>query len=149
MPTGTRQGRRTSTDFPPHRCCVTNRIHYTDAPSGLSTTTADAYTRVQGGGFVTREMLEQTLDGLRPSPGRERLGAILIDLREVAGYEASCLRPARQFLADAASLGVDRIALVASSSVMRWASRLAAGPLPIELETFEHEPSAKQWLEPI
>ena len=68
------------------------------------------------------------------------------DLREVAGYEAACLRSAHQFLREARSLGLTRIALVASSSVMRTASRLAASSLPVELRTFEHEPSAARWL---
>lgn len=123
-------------------------IHYTEEPSQLLSICDAAYTRVRGGGFVTREMLERALDDLRRTPQQHRRGAILVDLREVAGYEASCLPPARQFLHEAVSLGVRRIALVAPSSIMRTASQVAAHPLPIELRTFEHEPSAQRWLSP-
>ncbi|MEM9460977.1 MAG: STAS/SEC14 domain-containing protein [Myxococcota bacterium] len=123
-------------------------LHYTQEPSRLCATSDASYTRVRGGGFVTREMLEQALDDLRRTPQTQRPGAMLVDLREVAGYEASCLRPAQQFLHEAVSLGVSRIALVAPSSVMRTASQVAAHPLPVELRTFEHEPSAQRWLAP-
>ena len=75
------------------------------------------------------------------------LRSMLIDLRNVAGYEASCLRPAAQFLREAPQLGLTRIALVATSSVMRTASQLAASSLRVELRMFEHEPHATQWLQ--
>lgn len=120
--------------------------HYTEQPSRLSASSAAAYLRVLGGGFVTREMLEQTLEDLRREVHRDQAAAVLVDLREVAGYETSCLLPARQFLREAVHLGVRRIALVAESSVMRTASRLAAQEVAVELRTFEHEPSAVQWL---
>lgn len=104
--------------------------------------------RVHGGGFVTREMLEQTLDELRRAAREARPRAMLVDLRAVAGYESACLLGARQFLRDAPDLGLQRIALVASSSVMRTGSRLAAHSIVVELRTFEHELSAIHWLHP-
>jgi hypothetical protein len=124
------------------------RTHYTEEPSRLSTTSSAAYVRVHGGGFVTREMLEQTLEDLRRSPREARPGAMLVDLRAVAGYESACLLAARQFLRDAPDLGLQRIALVATSSVMHTASRLAAHSLAVELRTFERELSAVHWLHP-
>jgi hypothetical protein len=131
---------------------LTRRTHYTEEPSRLSTTSAGAYVRVHGGGFVTRDMLEQTVDDLRRATReatREAgLGAMLVDLRAVAGYDSACLLAARQFLRDAPELGLQRIALVASSSVMRTASRLAAHSIAVELRTFEHELSAIHWLHP-
>lgn len=96
---------------------------------------------------MTREMLEQTLDELRREAHLSHTGAMLVDLRDVAGYETSCLALALQFLREAPSIGFRRIALVASSSVLRTASRLAAQGVPVELRTFEHEPSAVQWLD--
>lgn len=90
-------------------------------------------------------MLEQTLRDLRHEP--ERHPAMLVDLRDVAGYESSCLDPAAEFLRDAATLGLTRIALVASSSVVRTASRMAAFASAVELRTFEHEPHATEWLQ--
>ncbi len=124
---------------------LTRLTHYTDSPSRLSATSDHAITRVHGGGFVTCEMLEQTIADVRHAATRP--GGMLVDLRDVAGYEASCLRPARQFLRDAPSLGVARIALIASSSVLRTATRLAASSAGVELRTFEHEPHAQQWLD--
>jgi len=116
----------------------------------LSASSATTHLRVHGGGFVTREMLEQALDELRQEVGRARTsshgGAVLVDLREVAGYETACLLPVRQFLGDAAGLGLRRIAVVAESSVLRTASRLAAHSLTVELRTFEHERTASKWL---
>lgn len=100
--------------------------------------------RVHGGGFVTRAMLEQAINGVLAEPASS--SSILVDLREVAGYEAACLRPAHDFLRQAASKGLTRIALVASSSVMRTASRMAASAVSVELRTFAHEPTAKRWL---
>jgi len=126
---------------------VSSLTHYTEEPSSLSARSGLAFTRVHGGGFVTYEMLEQTLHDLRQAPRDERAPSMLVDLRALAGYEASCLRPAQQFLRDASSLGLTRIAVVASSSIMRTASRLAASSLPLELRTFEHGPNAERWLD--
>ena len=126
-------------------CPLPPLTHYTEEPSTLSACSGHAYTRVHGGGFVTREMLERTLRELRG--GSELSRSMLIDLRNVAGYEASCLRPAAQFLREAPQLGLTRIALVATSSVMRTASQLAASSLRVELRMFEHEPHATQWLQ--
>ncbi|MEX1369182.1 MAG: STAS/SEC14 domain-containing protein [Nannocystaceae bacterium] len=117
--------------------------HYTEEPSTLSSRSGRAYTRVHGGGFVTREMLERTLRDLRRQPSP----AVLVDLRDVAGYEAACLASAAQFLRDAPSLGLTRVALVGSSTVMRTASQLLASSVPVELRTFEHELQASQWLQ--
>ncbi|MCH9681421.1 MAG: STAS/SEC14 domain-containing protein [Deltaproteobacteria bacterium] len=107
---------------------------------------SESLARVHGGGFVTREMVERVLDELRGAQ-RGRTRAILVDLTEVAGYEATCLRPAQQFLREASTLGLSRIALVAPSSIVRTATRLAAPALAVELRTFDFEPHAAQWLE--
>jgi SpoIIAA-like len=104
--------------------------------------------RVQGGGFVTREMLERAIDDVCRTARDAHCGAVLVDLRAVAGYETACLLAARQFLREAPGLGLQRIALIATSSVMHTASRLAAHTVAVELRTFEHERSALQWLHP-
>lgn len=129
----------------PDRFHLRPNTHYTEEPSSLSTDSDRAFTRVRGGGFVTREMLEQALQDLHR--GGQWLPSMLVDLRDVAGYEASCLHPATQFLHDAATLGLTRIALVASSSVMRTASQVVASALSVELRAFEHEPHAAEWLQ--
>lgn len=123
--------------------------HYTEEPSRLSTTRCGAFVRVHGGGFVTREMLEATVEELRQAALEARLGALLVDLRAVAGYETACLIAVDQFLREAPALGLHRIAVVATSSVLRTASWLAAHAVVVELRTFEHERSALQWLHPV
>ena len=122
--------------------------HYTEEPSRLSVIRGSAFVRVHGGGFVTRDMLEHAVEELRQGAREGRVGALLVDLRAVAGYESTCLLAVRQFLRDAPTLGVPRIAVVASSSVLHTASRLAAHTAAVELRTFEHERSALQWLHP-
>lgn len=121
--------------------------HYTQQPSSLSTSATPDYTHVHGGGFVTRKMLEATLDGLREQRGPGGSGgSVLVDLRHVAGYEATCLRPAHEFLHQARSFGLTRIAVLAPTSVMRTASRLVASAVSVDLRTFAHEQSAHRWL---
>jgi len=122
--------------------------HYTEEPSRLSLARGAAFVRVHGGGFVTRDMLDATVEELHTSSREARLGALLVDLRMVAGYETACLLSVRQFLREAPALGVHRIAVVATSSVLRTASRLAAHTVVVELRTFEHERTALQWLHP-
>jgi ABC-type transporter Mla MlaB component len=122
--------------------------HYTEEPSRLCTITGAAFVRVQGSGFVTREMLEQTVAELRQGSREARSDALLVDLRAVAGYESACLLVVRQFLREAPKLGVHRVAVVATSSVLRTASRLAAHTVAVELRTFEHERGALQWVHP-
>lgn len=124
------------------------RKHYTEEPSRLCTSPGTAFLRVHGGGFVTRAMLEQTVEEVRAGVREARLGDLLVDLRTVAGYETACLLPVRQFLREAPVIGVQRIAVVATSSVLRTASRLAAHTVVVELRTFEHERAALQWLQP-
>ncbi len=126
-------------------------MHYTEEPPRLFTTPGAAYAHVHGSGFVTREMLDHTIDELRRATrdGLVRHGAVLVDLRAVVGYESACLLTARQFLREAASLGLQRIALVATSSVMHTAMRLAAHSATIELRTFHHDVAAIQWLHPV
>ena len=122
--------------------------HYTEEPSRLTLSRSAAFVRVHGGGFVTREMLDATVEELRTGAAEARLDAVLVDLRMVAGYETACLLPVRQFLREAPTLGVRRIAVVATSSVLRTASRLAAHKVEVELRTFEQERTALQWLHP-
>lgn len=122
--------------------------HYTEEPSRLFTTPAPAFIRVHGGGFVTRDMLEGTLEELRHGLREAQHGALLIDLRAMAGYESACLPVARQFLREAHGLGVSRVGVVATSTVLRTASRVAAHTVVVDLRTFEQERAALQWLHP-
>lgn len=119
--------------------------HYTQQPSQLHTSNAGTtMLEVRGGGFVTREMVHATLDGWKRA---SIPSGILVDLREVAGYEAGCATLAHRWLLRAHTHGVERIAFVASSSVLRTATRLASSAALVDLRIFEDEPAARAWLE--
>lgn len=130
------------------------RKHYTDQPSGLisvlQTRGERTVLHVQGGGFVTSEMVEQTMARLSPSevaPQKTQPTDILVDLREVAGYDHECLRYANRWLTYIERLGVQRVALVANSSVLRTASSMAAKATAIDLRMFDAELAASKWLD--
>jgi hypothetical protein len=116
--------------------------HYTQQPSRLLSRPETTLIEVRGGGFVTRQMVHETLDAW----GRTLPSGILVDLREVAGYEAGCARLAHRWLLDAHRSGVQRIACIASSSVLRTVSRVASSEACVELRIFEDEPAARSWL---
>lgn len=125
--------------------------HYTQQPSALrtSTSTEARLAQIEGGGFVTRSMLKQALSYWtddRESVGRAWPSLILVDLREVVGYEAECFPVAQQWLSRARHLGVRRVACVASSSVLRTAAHVATESSSIDLRIFEHETHARHWL---
>jgi hypothetical protein len=122
---------------------LANVKHYTQQPSELQTSSPEtALIEVRGGGFVTRQMVHETLDrwkGVLPS-------SILVDLREVAGYESGCAALAHRWLLDAHQSGVQRIACIASSSVLRTLGRVASSRATVALQVFEDEPTARSWL---
>jgi hypothetical protein len=119
--------------------------HYTQEPSQLAARrAAGAAVEIHGGGFVTREMLGRTL--AQWVQRDEAPPEILVDLRDVAGYEEGCARMAAEWLRRAHRLGVRKIAFVASSTVLRTATRLAATSSYVRLRTFEHERAARTWL---
>lgn len=95
---------------------------------------------VQGGGFVTPQMVEETL------PLVSRAQGVLVDLREVSGYDAGCVRRAEDWLGMARRLGVRRIAFIASSIVFRTAAELVARRAGVEMRTFDSDTQARRWL---
>jgi hypothetical protein len=117
--------------------------HYTQQPSQLRTSSREpAILEVRGGGFVTRQMVHETLDGWDgPLPS-----GILIDLREVAGYESGCATLAHRWLLGAHRNGVRRVACIASSSVLRTVTRVASSGAEVDLRVFEDESTARSWL---
>lgn len=122
--------------------------HYTEQPSELTASTCPeddgGVLHLRGGGFVTREMVDAAL---RAWERGDAAGLdVLVDLRDVAGYDSGCVHLAAQWLHDAHRRGVRRIAFLASSSVLRTATRLAAERSRVDLRTFEHEPAARAWL---
>jgi ABC-type transporter Mla MlaB component len=125
-----------------------SRKHYTQEESVLRTfTRADAkrpVLHVHGGGFVTRKMLARTLRSL---PDEEFAPTqILVDLRDVAGYDSDVVQLAAEWLRTARDQGVQRIAFVANSAVVRTATRLASEHAGITLRTFSDHEEAHRWL---
>lgn len=131
------------TDVPPMNPRVSApKRHYTDMPSALSGALSGCggVLVVQGGGFLTPQMVEETL------PLASAAQSILIDLREVSGYDAGCVRRADDWISMARRLGVRRIAFVASSLVLRIAAQMVARRAGIDMRAFEDEAEARRWL---
>ncbi len=121
-------------------------MHYTDQPSRLepSDDPDAAVLRLEGGGFLTASMIERALDRMRDAgPVQPN---ILIDLRDVAGYDSAAVAEAHQLLQHAPAFGVRRIAFVASSAAVHTATQVASSRATVPLRSFQSERSARAWL---
>lgn len=119
--------------------------HYTDLDSQLSTI-EDVETYVlciRGSGFVTREMVGATVQKIVGAGDHD---GVLVDLRDVAGYEQGCAHIAQQWLLDPNRGGIRRVAFVASSSVLRTATHLVSDRFGVALRTFDDTDGARCWL---
>jgi ABC-type transporter Mla MlaB component len=121
-------------------------LHYTQLPSELHTACdlGAAVAHVRGGGFLTREMVDATLDQWRHA--EDMPACVLIDLRDVAGYEAGCAAIAHEFLRQAQGHRLRRIAFVATSSVLRTAAQLVAPQADVRVRVFADASAAQHWL---
>lgn len=120
--------------------------HYTQLPSELHTACdlRAPVAHVRGGGFLTREMVDATLDQWRGSDDMPT--RVLIDLRDVAGYEAGCAALAHEFLRQSQGQRVRRIAFVATSSVLRTAAQLVSPQAHVHVRVFSDANAAQHWL---
>lgn len=113
----------------------------------------DGVLHVEGVGFVTRSMVEEALAPLTAgTAGTAGMGSgsalqprIVVDLRNVSGYEAACVAIAREWLGRARGYGVERIAFIANSSVVQTAVEVVARHLRAPLETFDSIDAARAW----
>ncbi|MGH1340064.1 MAG: STAS/SEC14 domain-containing protein [Nannocystales bacterium] len=124
--------------------------HFTDLPSGLAIEVRDRVLRVEGAGFVTRPMAEEALTPFLDRgavAGSVLPDSVLVDLRNVSGYEAACAEVAQSMLSQARGFGVRRIAFVANSSILRTAAQVIAQHLRAPLHTFASHEGAQSWLE--
>lgn len=125
--------------------------HYTQTPSAMRVACdiVDASVRVLGGGFVTRDMVGATLDHWRD--GETAPLGVLVDLRDVAGYESGFAAIAAELLEGVRDCGVRRVAFLASSAVLRTAARAVAEDLGpdrgVRVACFADERAAKRWLD--
>ena len=119
--------------------------HYTQLPSELETSYDARYVHVRGVGFLSRDMVGATLEQWQDQVAMP--GQVLVDLREVAGYESGCAELAHEILQTGLRCGVRRIAFVATSAVLRTATRLVASAYGIRVRFFADELAALRWLE--
>lgn len=121
--------------------------HYTQTPSAMRVACdiVDASVRVLGGGFVTRDMVGATLDHWRD--GETAPSGVLVDLRDVAGYEQGFAAIAADLLVGIQRCGGRRVALLASSAVLRSAASVVASRTGIQVRCFHDERAAKRWLD--
>ena len=119
--------------------------HFTDEPSRLDAQEdlLGGVFFLKGGGFLTDAMVEDAVGQLVRQRPPER---VLIDLRDVAGYDSRAVQRARHWLHQAPAFGVRRIAFLANSSIVRHATRLASTAADVRLETFDCDRSARDWL---
>ncbi len=118
--------------------------HFSDLPSAVDLRIRDGVLRIEGAGFVTLTMVEEAL---APFPGGRGMPEhVLIDLRNVAGYEASCVEVARTWLERSRGYGVERIAFIANSSVVRTAADVVAQHQGAPLRTFVSPRDAETWM---
>ena len=118
-------------------------MHYTQEPSRIEARHEDEVLHLRGGGFVTDAMVAEAFREMRDRPRQPNL---LIDVRDVAGWDSRAVARAARLLHKAPELGVQRIAFLASSSAVDLATRMASTRTGVPLRTFDHEHSARSWL---
>ena len=123
-------------------------VHYSQQPSYFKINADDhPFVRVRGTGFVSEDMLRSAMSNWAKAFAEEEAPvSLLIDLRNVAGYDARCGTLVRSWIRRAHSDGVRRIALVTGSSVLRTATRMMGSKVPVEVRWFGDEKKAKGWL---
>jgi hypothetical protein len=102
--------------------------------------------RVHLQGYMDVDMLEDRIGELLERIERHTPSGIMCDLRAVAGYGHGTQVLAREWLLIAQRSGVRRVAVVATSSVLRTAALLLARNLQLELRCFLGETEALRWL---
>lgn len=122
-------------------------VHYTQQPSRLEACNDNddrAVLRLHGGGVLTATIIEQAFFRMRDSHSVPP--NLLIDLRDVAGYESHAVECANSLLEQAPTYGVRRIAFLASSGAVHAAAQVASSRAIVPLRSFANERSARDWL---
>jgi hypothetical protein len=102
--------------------------------------------RVHLQGYMDVGTLDDRIGELIERIEQQTPGGILCDLRAVAGYGPGTQALAREWLLIARRAGISRVAIVATSSVLRTAALLLARDLNLELRCFFGEAEALRWL---
>ncbi len=123
-------------------------MHYSQQMSSvqLEADHASRVLRVNGSGFVTRDLLQAGLADYLATDAPSRTDVVLVDVRDVAGYGAGCAWIAARALDEARRRGVQRVALVSSSTVLRTATSVLSQHSGLSVRCFSHPESASSWL---
>ncbi|WP_146662166.1 STAS/SEC14 domain-containing protein [Enhygromyxa salina] len=126
-------------------------MHYSQLRSDVTSTVepgcgnADLL-RLQLQGFIDVGMLSERLGDLIHRIEHHAPDAVLCDLRTVSGYGPGTPALAREWFMLACRAGIRRVALVATSSVLRTAALALSHNLNLELCCFSGEAQALRWL---
>jgi hypothetical protein len=126
-------------------------MHYSQLHSDVTSTVEPGsgntdLLRLQLQGFIDVGMLSERLGDLITRIEHHAPDAVLCDLRTVSGYGPGTPALAREWFMLACRAGIRRVALVASSSVLRTAALTLAHNLNLELACFLGEAQALRWL---
>ncbi|PRQ07936.1 STAS/SEC14 domain-containing protein [Enhygromyxa salina] len=126
-------------------------MHYSQLRSDVTSTVepgcgnADLL-RLQLQGFIDVGMLSERLGDLIQRIEHHAPDAVLCDLRTASGYGPGTPALAREWFMLACRAGIRRVALVATSSVLRTAALALSHNLNLELCCFLGEAQALAWL---
>lgn len=122
-------------------------MHYTDQPSRLEAhkDLSNGVMLFEGGGIVTEAMVDQAFSRVKNAPTTPP--HVLIDLRNVAGYDANAVTRAEHLLAGVVAAGVRRIAFVADSPLLHTTAQVLSSGTSAAVRGFHHEPTARAWLQ--
>jgi hypothetical protein len=126
-------------------------MHYSQLLSEVNSTVVPGLgnadlLRLQLQGFIDVGMLSERLGDLITRIENHAPDAVLCDLRTASGYGPGTSALAREWFMLARRAGVRRVAVVASSSVLRTAATMMAHDLELELCCFLGETEALRWL---
>jgi hypothetical protein len=126
-------------------------MHYSQLLSDVTSTVVPGLgnadlLRLQMQGFIDVGMLSERLGDLIARIETHAPDAVLCDLRTASGYGPGTSALAREWFMLARRAGVRRVAVVASSSVLRTAASMLAHDLELELCCFVGETEALRWL---
>lgn len=126
-------------------------MHYSQLLSDVKSTVEPGHgdaslLRLQMQGFLDVGMLSERLGDLVERIETQAPDTVLCDLRTVSGYGPGTSAVARELFMLARRAGVRRVALVATSSVLRTAALMLAHNLGLELRCFLGETEAQRWL---
>lgn len=129
-------------------------MHFSQVPSAVNSQLEAPAERGDSGllrielqGFIDTAILGEQLASVEAQLECRAPTDVLCDMRAITGYGSGTSTIARAWLADARRRGVRRVALIATSSVLRTAVALIASRVGIELRCFLGETEARRWLD--